>query len=152
MDLEGIFRAHQREVFVYFLRTTGERHRAEDLSQETFTRACESALRFRGEASARTWLFAIARNVLAEHYRRRGSELLGEVPETPHLDDPGARLGVEEALRALPVTSRDAVVLCDVLGFAPGEAAEVAGIDANAFRVRLHRARKQFREVYGDDV
>jgi RNA polymerase sigma-70 factor, ECF subfamily len=151
VDLEGIFRAHQREVFVYFIRTVGDRDRAEDLAQETFVRACRSAVLYRGRASVRTWLFSIARKVLVDHYRRGTREVLIEAPEGTVSPDVGRRLDVEEALATLPVVSREAIVLCDVLGFSPSEAADLAGATANAFRVRLHRARQQFREVYGDE-
>lgn len=150
MDLEEVFRAHQKEVFVYFLRSLSDRNRAEDLAQETFTRACSSALLYRGGASVRTWLFSIARNTLVDHYRRRGVEVLTEPPERATSGDMGVRHDVEETLAALPVISRDAIVLCDVIGLSPAEAAGACGITANAFRVRLHRARVQFREVYGD--
>ncbi|MCA1831756.1 MAG: RNA polymerase sigma factor [Actinomycetota bacterium] len=148
MDLEGIFRAHQREIFVYFLRTIGDRERAEDLAQETFLRACGSAVLYRGTASVRTWLFSIARNTLVDSYRRRSPELLGDPPDQVVEFDPVRRLEVEEALRALPILSREAIVLCDVLELSPSDAANVAGISANAFRVRLHRARDQFRKVF----
>lgn len=152
VDLEEIFRAHQKEIFVYFLRTTGNRHRAEDLGQETFARACSAAVLFRGDSSVRTWLFSIARRVLVDDIRRRGPVFAPLEDESPGpAADPSERLAIEQALRALPVSSREAITLCDVLGLSPAEAAEITGLNANAFRVRLHRARGQFREVYGDD-
>lgn len=153
MELEDIFRAHQREIFMYLYRTLGNRQLAEDLAQETFLRACSSALRFRGESSPRTWLFVIARRTLADHFRRRAPEVLLAEPadEAAIVPDHAQRLAVEEALATLPLLLREAVVLCDVLGFAPAEAAELAAVTPNAFRVRLHRARTMFREVYGDE-
>lgn len=152
VDLEQIFRVHQKEIFVYFLRTTGNRHLAEDLGQETFARACTSAVLFRGDSSVRTWLFAIARRVMVDHIRRRGPVSIPLEPEAPSASrDPSDHVAIEQALRSLPIASREAIVLCDVLGLTPSEAAEVVGLNANAFRVRLHRARGQFREVYGDD-
>lgn len=151
IDLDEIFRAHQKEIFVYCLRTVGERGVAEDLAQETFLRAFRSALTYRGEASVRTWLFRIARNTVADHFRRVAPERLGDADEQVFRPDPGLRLAVEESLGRLPVASREAIVLCDVLEFSPTEAAEAVGVTANAFRVRLHRARHQFREVHGDD-
>jgi RNA polymerase sigma-70 factor, ECF subfamily len=152
VDLEQIFRAHQKEIYVYFLRTTGNRHRAEDLGQETFARACSAALVFRGDASVRTWLFSIARRVLVDDIRRRGPATVPlETEAAGPAGDPGERLAIEQALRELPLSSREAIVLCDVLGLSPSEAAEITGLNPNAFRVRLHRARGQFREVYGDD-
>lgn len=153
MELEDIFRAHQKEIFMYLLRTVGDRQLAEDLAQDTFLRACGSAILFRGEASPRTWLFSIARRALADHYRRRAPEVLLETVEPAPTVEPRTdeRLAVEQALNALPLLHREAVVLCDVLGFSPSEAAELAGVTPNAFRVRLHRARAMFREVYGDE-
>ena len=151
MDLEQIFRAHQKEIFVYFLRTVGDRELAEDLSQETFVRACRAALLYRAEASLRTWLFTIARGTLADHYRRKRPEMIPAVEDRPTDHDPAGRVAIEQAMAALPVAFREAIVLCDVLGFSPNEAATTIGLNANAFRVRLHRARQQFREVYGDE-
>ena len=50
MELEDAHRAHQQAVFAYFLRLVGNRHDAEELTQETFVRACGAAVRFRGDA------------------------------------------------------------------------------------------------------
>jgi len=152
VDLEEIFRAHQKEIYVYFLRTTGNRHRAEDLGQETFARACSAAVIFRGDSSVRTWLFSIARRVLVDDIRRRGPATVPLETDSPGpAGDPGERVAIEQALQAIPVSSREAITLCDVLGLHPSEAAAITGLNANAFRVRLHRARSQFREVYGDE-
>lgn len=150
MDLEEIFRAHQREVYVYFLRTVGSRPLAEDLTQDTFLRAWDRMVTFRGDSSFRTWLFTVARNVMADSYRKTRRETLEDPPDRATHTDPTSRIAVEEALDSLPVASREAIVLCDVLGFDPAAAANIVGLTANAFRVRLHRARRRFREAYGD--
>ena len=64
MELEDVFRSQQRGIYAYFSRTLGDRHAAEELTPETFYRACVAALGFRGDSSVRTWLFGIARKVL----------------------------------------------------------------------------------------
>jgi RNA polymerase sigma-70 factor (ECF subfamily) len=152
VELEEVFRAHQKEIYVYFLRTTGDRHLAEDLGQETFARACTAAVFFRGDSSVRTWLFSIARRTFVDHLRRRGpAETALDVDAPAATSDPAERVAIDQALGRLPLSAREAIVLCDVLGLSPSEAADVTGQTANAFRVRLHRARAQFREVYGDD-
>lgn len=77
MELEDVFRAFQRDVFrafqrpvfAYFFRLVGNRADAEELTQETFVRACAAALRFRGDSSVKTWIFGIARRVLLEASR-----------------------------------------------------------------------------------
>jgi len=150
VELEDVFRAHQQAVFAYFLRVVGNRQDAEELTQETFVRACSAALRFRGDSSVKTWLFGIARRVLFEASRaglfERRPEL-GEVPATS--EDVDERLDLEGALASLRVVDREALVMVDVLGFEPTEAAGVIGVTPEAMRVRLHRARGRLREAYG---
>jgi RNA polymerase sigma-70 factor (ECF subfamily) len=148
VDLEDLFRAHQREIFAYFLRLLGDRQDAEELAQETFVRACGAAARFRGDASIRTWLFGIARRVFLETIRARGIERPGDLEDRPSVE-PGLeeRLDLERALASLPVIDREVLVMVDVLGFQPSEAAPILGVTPEALRVRLHRARGRMREA-----
>ena len=149
IDLEVLFRAHQREVYLYLARVSGDLTVAEDLAQETFLRAFAGALTYREQASPRTWLFSIARNVLASHYRKRREDLSAADDLEVAVDtDPLQRLSVEQALARLPLPAREVLVMCDLLGFEPIQAAPLLGVSANALRVRLHRAREQFRKVY----
>lgn len=152
IDLEDIFRAHEREVFAYFLRLLGNRQDAEELAQETFVRACSASLRFRGDSSVRTWLFGIARRVFLETIRARGVERPSEVLDEPSDatdGDPDERLDLERALASLGDADREALVMVDVLDFEPIEVAGLLGISPETFRVRLHRARARLREAYG---
>lgn len=149
MELEDVFRQHQRAVFAFFLRVVGNRSDAEELTQETFFRACGAALRYRGDASISTWLFGIARHVLLEASRH------GLFDRTPPLEeddlpavhaDHDLRIDLELAFRTLEVSDRETLMLVDFLGFGPKEAADVMGIDAHTFRMRLHRARRRLRD------
>jgi RNA polymerase sigma-70 factor (ECF subfamily) len=148
MDLEEIFRAHQREVFAFLLRTVGNHTAAEDLAQDVFVRAFRSSLLFRGESSIRTWLFTIANRVLIDHYRKKQPEQLTADLDPGVSHDPAEKIALEETLLELPLLLREAVVLCDVLGFSPAEAASVCATSSSAFRVRLHRGRNRFKEVF----
>jgi RNA polymerase sigma-70 factor (ECF subfamily) len=150
VELEDVFRANQKAVFAYFLRVVGDRSDAEELTQETFVRACSAALRFRGDSSVRTWLFGIARRVLLEAARAGLFERRPELPErAAPADDPDERIDLERALASLGVSDREALVMVDVLGFEPTAAAGVIGVTPEAMRVRLHRARARLREAYG---
>lgn len=151
MDLETVFRTHQREVFAYFFRVMGDRSDAEELTQETFVRACDAALRFRGDSSVRTWLFGIARRVFLEAIRAGsvGRRELDDV-DVPSVEaDHDDRIDLERALAGLALVDREVLVMVDVLGFEPIEAARLVGIGPEAMRVRLHRARGRLREAYG---
>jgi RNA polymerase sigma-70 factor (ECF subfamily) len=151
LELEDVFRAHQQAVFAYFLRVVGNRSDAEELTQETFVRACGAALRFRGDSSVRTWLFGIARRVLLEAARAGLFERPAEIRDVPAAShDPDERLDLERTLASLGAADREILVMIDVLGFEPREAAALAGVSPETFRVRLHRARRRFREAYAD--
>jgi RNA polymerase sigma-70 factor (ECF subfamily) len=151
VELEDVFRAHQRAVFAYFLRVVGNRHDAEEITQETFLRACAAAARFRGDSKVTTWLFGIARRVLLEASR---AGLFQRPVELPDRADPSTgdrfdeRIDLERALASLGVSDREALVMVDVLGFEPIEVAGMLEITPEAFRVRLHRARARLREAY----
>jgi RNA polymerase sigma-70 factor (ECF subfamily) len=151
VELEDVFRAHQRAVFAYFLRVVGNRQDAEELTQETFVRACGAAVRFRGDAKVSTWLFGIARRVLLEAVRAGLFEQRSEVDEqTPaRADDPDERMDLERALASLGAGDREVLVMVDMLGFEPIEVAGILGVSPETFRVRLHRARARLRDAYG---
>jgi len=122
MEMEEMFRQHQRALYAFFLRVVGNRHDAEELTQETFLRACTAALRFRGDASARTWLFGIARHVLMEASRKglfadkRPVEQEDAISEPPDSD---LRLDLERAFATLEFADRETLMLVDFLGFSP---------------------------------
>ncbi len=65
---------HADDLFNYSMYKTGNRELAEDLVQETFLAALKSAENFKGESSERTWLFAILKNKIAEHYRKASTK------------------------------------------------------------------------------
>ena len=147
-----MFREHQRSVFAYFLRVSGDRDKAEELTQETFYRACAAALRYRGDAPVINWLFGIARRVLMEASRKGLFDVALDVTEheLPDVEqDLARRMDLEEAFGQLAGVDREALMLVDYLGFPPSEAAELVVIDAAAFRMRLHRARRHLRGLLG---
>ena len=149
MELEDVFRAHQEAVFAYFLRMAGDRHAAEELTQETFVRACGAAFRFRGDSSVKTWVLGIAHRVLLEAVRAGLFERRPEIVDAAAPDDdPDARIDLERALASLSVADREVLVMVDVLGFEPIEASRLFDITSEAMRVRLHRARGRLRQAY----
>ncbi|MDP9331184.1 MAG: sigma-70 family RNA polymerase sigma factor [Actinomycetota bacterium] len=122
MRLEDVFREHQRSVYSYFLRVVGDRHKAEELTQETFYRACTAALRYRGDAPVVNWLFGIARRVLMESSRKGLFDRTREIEDydEPTIEhDHAERMDLEQAFSRLPITDREVLMLVDYLGFSP---------------------------------
>jgi len=145
-----VFREHQRSVFAYFLRVAGDRDKAEELTQETFYRACTAALRYRGDAPAANWLFGIARRVLLEASRKglfdRFDDITDDEPAAPE-QDIAQRMDLETAFANLALIDREVLMLVDYLGFSPSEAADLMAVEAPAFRMRLFRARRHLRDL-----
>ena len=138
---------------------------AEDALQETFVAIWRSADSFRGEGSARAWIYGLARRQAARTWRRRAGEPTTPVP----LHELGAQAGwgrdpeeltaaIEDAdllhgaLDQLSVTDREIIVLHDLEGLSGPEIAEILDITANAARVRLHRARLRLMSVLRQEV
>jgi RNA polymerase sigma-70 factor (ECF subfamily) len=109
--------------------------------------------------AGRTWLFGVARNVLAAHWRRReqdGRALPGgEESSDPwlavdqRLDAAAVAPLIRETLGELPHVERELLLLIAWEQLTPTEAAAVVGIPAGTARSRLHRARTRLRTALG---
>jgi RNA polymerase sigma-70 factor (ECF subfamily) len=120
---------------------------ADDLAQDVFLRAVRALPRFRGESSARTWLFTIARNACMDELRtrirlRRRDELLGaHLSRVDATGDAGQEFVVTDVLARLTPERKEAFVLTQMLGLSYDEAANVCGCPIGTIRSRVARAR-----------
>ncbi len=154
---EQVVREHSARVYRLAYRLTGNRHDAEDLTQEVFVRVFRSLPTYT-PGTFEGWLHRITTNLFLDITRRRqrirfeglGEEitarLCGAEP-TPsqafderHLDG-----DVAAALADLPPEYRAAVVLCDIEGLSYEEIAGVLGVKLGTVRSRIHRGRAQLR-------
>ncbi|MGR3937853.1 RNA polymerase sigma factor [Streptomyces sp. BRA346] len=141
-------RDHPR-VCAYVHRRSGDQAEAEDLTAEVFRTAWERMSA--GDDVGTGWLFVTARNLLSNHYRstarltemhRAVADALGRAPAS------GQDNAVLDTLDRLPSAHREVLLLSYWDGLSAAEAGEVLGCRASAVWVRLHRARKAFRDVY----
>lgn len=144
--LAAFVRQTQPEVWRVCARL-GDRAEADDLTQEVYLRALPALESFRGEASARTWLLQIARNVCADHVRRRtrGRALLDRIVRGSRSADDGTSatgvVDLDDAIAALDPHRREAFVLTQVVGLSYAEAAAVCRVPIGTIRSRVARAR-----------
>jgi RNA polymerase sigma-70 factor, ECF subfamily len=146
--LEAFIKATQQDVwrFVTYLSDAGS---ADDLTQETYLRAIGAIERFSGRSSARTWLLAIARRVVADHIRHAQSRprtAPGADPEQVPNGDPNARgfedlVEVTTMIATLTTEQREALLLTQLLGLPYADAAAVCGCPVGTIRSRVARAR-----------
>jgi RNA polymerase sigma-70 factor (ECF subfamily) len=69
-ELAKWVRLYTKDLLIWAINKTSDRQLAEDLVQETFLAAAENQTSFKGDSQARTWLFGILKNKIAEYYRR----------------------------------------------------------------------------------
>lgn len=148
-----LVKRHHASIQRFVSRLVSSTQACEDVIQETWLATLNSAGSFRGTSSVRVWLFGIARNKAARHYRRRS----GEPARFEALDVLAVRAGwgqeparaeaslelreVLTAMQSLPEPAREVLVLRDIEGLTNPEVAQVLDLSVAAVKSRIHRAR-----------
>ena len=157
LDWESIVEQHSDRVFRLALRLTGNRHDAEDLTQEVFVRVFRSLHTYQ-PGTFEGWLHRITTNLFLDQARRkqrirfdalsdeRADRLRSHLPapDTAYADQTFDD-DIERALSTLPPEFRAAVVLCDVEGLSYDEIAQILDAKLGTVRSRIHRGRAMLR-------
>jgi RNA polymerase sigma-70 factor, ECF subfamily len=146
--LAAAIRASQGEVWRLAAHLVGP-DAADDVTQDTFVRAWRSLPGFRGDASARTWLLAIARRACADavrarsRHRRLAARMVGRAETSiEFVEDDAGRHALAELVGGLEPDRREALVLTQIVGCSYAEAAEICGVPIGTIRSRVARARE----------
>lgn len=134
----------------------GNSERADDLVQETLTKAWAHQKAFELGTNLKAWLFTILRNEFYSQMRRRRREIedvdakyssqLAVPPEQPgHLDMADMR----DALTRLPADQREALLLVATSGFSYEETAEICNVAVGTIKSRVNRARLRLGDLLG---
>jgi RNA polymerase sigma factor (sigma-70 family) len=155
-DFERLYAAEAQGLFAFLAYRTGDRALAEDLLADAFERALRSRVKFdRRRGSEKTWLYAIALNLLRDHARRAGAEgrAYERVSDAGPARDPFAGVEARDELgRALAVLSaeeREAIALRFGAELTVPEMAEVLGEPLTTVEGRVYRALRKLREALG---
>ncbi len=151
--VRAAYDAHGAELYRFCLRLLGDRGAAEDAVQETFVRAWRAADRYDpARASLRTWLFAIARNVVIDASRVRASRppvAAQDGDHEPTTQDAVDRVllacGLETALREISTDQRHAIMEIAYRGRTSADVARELGTSDSTVRSRLFYGLKALR-------
>ena len=136
----------------FFLVQFLSRGDADDLLQETWLRIHEVRHTYRAGEPVLPWLYAIARHIRVDHYRKASrraarEEGLGRVPEAaapPAAPDASASL--EALLADLPESQREVIEMLKVAGMSLEEVARATSSSVGSVKQKAHRAYDKLRE------
>jgi RNA polymerase sigma-70 factor (ECF subfamily) len=127
---------------------------ADDLVQETLTKAWKHRDKFQDGTNLRAWLFTILRNTYYTASVRRRREVADEDGKhaaaltTPATQDWSVALrALENAMRQLPDEHREALILVGAAGLTYEEAAEICACALGTIKSRVNRARTRLLRI-----
>ena len=157
--LRMLIQKWQNPLINFFYRSLQSREQAEDLTQILFVKLYQAAPRYKTTAKFSTYLFAIARRLLINEYRRSQrkplnlvdpAEMQGSISGRKELE----RMEIEEAfqlaLRELPENHREALLLYKQQELSYQEIGEILGVPESSVKTWIFRARQRLKESLKD--
>ena len=158
--LDLLIEQYEYRLYRYLLYLTANREVAEDLFQETWIRVLDRGDQYDGRASFETWLFAIARHLVFDLYRRKKPDSLDSLEEPvvidaqpSPLDEASRRQGerqMHERLERLPAVYREVLLLRFQEDLDLQEIAGVLGTPLSTVKSRLYRGLEALRMELGE--
>jgi RNA polymerase sigma-70 factor (ECF subfamily) len=154
LDFSAVYTQHSRDIYRFALYLCGDHSLAQDLTAETFARAWIARERIR-VGSVKAYLLMIARNLYRDVRRQPVTVTLPDDFETRDVSaSPETAAGargelqrVLSALRQLPETDREVLLMATAEGLSHHDIAGVLGLSVDAVKVRVHRARVRLNAV-----
>lgn len=148
-----LVRRHQAKLRAFLVRLAGDASAVDDIAQMSLIKAHRSISGFRGGASFRSWLFAIAYREFLQQKRRDAAVtrinktaaeigLDGAAPSTDTMS-----LDIRDALSQVSANERAALLLCDAVGFTHAEAAAALGAPLGSVKSWVLRGREKMRTL-----
>lgn len=149
-----LFERYHRRLFGFFYHLTGQGDLSEDLVQTVFYRMLKYPHTFRGEGKFTTWMFHLARNVWADHYKREK-----KLPMRPVLDqdawteelerDTEEHLSLlQQAISRLAPDRKEVLLLSRYQGLRYREIAEIQQCSEANIKVKVFRAIQDLKKIF----
>jgi len=156
-----LFQQLHTPVLNYVYRTMGDRHAAEDITQDAFIRAHQRIGQLGPPYDFKSWVFRIASNLAIDSLRQSKRFVDLDEPMDPvgpmttkrpaerKVQQGQARQSVQDTLALMPTAFRQAIILRELSGLGYQEVANTLECSYDNARQLVHRARLNFRELHG---
>ncbi|MGC8667435.1 MAG: sigma-70 family RNA polymerase sigma factor [Chthonomonadales bacterium] len=164
---DALMRRHERKVYNFAYRLSGNYDEANDIAAEAFVRVYTRIQSFRGESAFLTWLFRIVTNVFLDARKRRRSRPAESLEQLIEADDRGLARHAEEAsvnpqvelerserdamlqkaIATLPEYQRAMILLYHVEGMSYEQIAATMDLPIGTVKSRLNRARLALKQA-----
>jgi len=156
--LSELFEANHVGLFNFYLRMGLNRALSEDLVQETFMRVLAYRTSFMAQTTFKAWFYRIARNVVADHFRKMSNQDHYEEIEERHLEveetlvdsleKESQQDAFDKALSKLPLEQREIIVLSRFQQLSYNEIAEMLNCNINTLKTRMRTAIEKLKFEY----
>lgn len=159
MDIWEVYDQYSQKVRKFILAIVRDEWAADDLTQETFLKIQINLQGLKEPSKISPWLFQIAHNLCLDYFRKRKTEVWDDEGLLKALEQPASenvlakmeqcRMSscVQDQMDLLPDPFRMVLVLYDLMEFSHQEIAQILDISVQNVKVRLHRARKKFKDI-----
>lgn len=150
---DSLVRALHADIYRFAYWLCGDKHIAEDITQETFLRAWRSLDSLKDEKAAKSWLITILRRENARRFERKQfdySDIEQEFIEdnlSSSTEEHAEQHLLQRQIAKLELEYREPLVLQVIGGFSGDEIAKILDLNRNTVMTRLFRARNQLKDV-----
>lgn len=160
-----VIELYKDKVFQICYRMLGNRHEAEDISQEAFIRAYVNIHRFNIELKFSTWLYRIATNLCIDRIRKKkpdyyldaevpgtdGLNMYSQIPSSGSLPEDDVesmelQALIQKEISNLPEKYRAVIVLKYIEELSLNEISEILELPLGTVKTRIHRGREALRK------
>ena len=153
-QLKELFERSQNWIYNFFFQMSPDPALCDDLTQNVFVKV----IRYRGSYQGgkfSSWIFTIARNMFADHYRKRQKtaehvevESMADLTDDHSHNESDEVVHLRKVIQQLPLADRELIVMSKYQGMKYQEIAEQIGSNENAVKTRIHRIVKRMRTLY----
>lgn len=157
-EFESLVHAYSADVYRFAYWLCKNKSLAEDMTQETFTRAWKSIDKLIDDRSAKAWLFTILRREIARHFSRKRLDTIPmqdihtELADKTQGMEAAERLALHDAIARLDDKYKEPLILQVLGGYRSQEIGQILELTPAVVLTRIFRARQQLRARLNPDI